>query len=249
LSTLPEDVDGIICYPVDGDANSQAFLDLANSGYPLVLLDRAPRGCEHLVVQTDNFRASELAVTDLMDRGHRRIAFFGSSNDRAQSVRERFLGYRKTVESLDYDTRAYERWIPLLLEESSELMYQTISDGFAVMRGLPEPPTAAFCIQDRLASGVLDACQTYGLEVGIDFGVATFNDFGPSFFRYPQRIDRVVQRMEEVSETAISRLRALIRGEDPGAGPVRIDAQFFPAEDPRKILTSSLYAHAAAGPP
>lgn len=238
LSKLRNEVDGIICYPADGDENAQVFLDLAKDGFPLVLVDRAPRGCEELAVLTDNVEASERAVADLIERGHRRIAFFGSSNDRALSVRERYVGYRNAIRELDYESKPYERWIPLLLEENSEMMYQTISDGFTVMRSLPEPPTAAFCVQDRLATILMETCTARGLEVGVDFGLATFNDFGPSFFSQPWRIDRVVQRMQEVSEIAVQRLYALMQGEAITKGPIRVSADFLPAMDTRTILTS-----------
>ncbi|CAN5632105.1 hypothetical protein BH11ARM2_BH11ARM2_06060 [soil metagenome] len=242
LATLKDEVDGIICYPTDGDDNAQAFLDMAASGYPIVLVDRAPRGCEELVVLTDNERASQEAVTDLIKRGHQRIAFFGSNNDHAQSIRERFMGYRTAVEPLGYVTRSYERWIPLQLDGNAENMYQAISDAMLAMRALPEPPTAAFCVQDWLAAGLMEASAHLGLEVGVDFGIATYNDFGPMFFRQGWRLDRVVQQMEDVSVTAVERLRALMRGEAIPRGPVRVAASFFPAEESRDILVSSLSA-------
>jgi DNA-binding LacI/PurR family transcriptional regulator len=238
LMKLREEVDGILCYPADGDENAPVFRKLADEGFPLVLVDRAPRGCEDLAVMTDNVLASEMAVKDLIDRGHRRIAFFGSSNDRVLSVRERYIGYRNAIEELGYASKPYERWIPLLLEENSELMYQTISDGFTVMRSLPEPPTAAFCVQDRLGAVLMETCTAHDLEIGVDFGLATFNDFGPSFFSQPWRIDRVVQRMQEVSEIAVHRLYAQMRGETIAKGPIRVSADLLPAMDTRTILTS-----------
>lgn len=248
LRSLRNEVDGIICYPADGDENAQTFLEVADAGFPIVLVDRAPRGCEDLAVLTDNVRSSEDAVADLISRGHRRIAFFGSSNDRALSVRERYMGYRGAVEGLGYPIKRYERWAPLLLEENSELMYQTISDGFAVMRNLSEPPTAAFCVQDRLTAILMEVCATHGLEVGVDFGIATYNDFGPTFFPQPWRLDRVVQRLEEIGGTAVRRLYSLIRGEPVAKGPVRVAADFLPAVDSRTILASAFEAPTATRP-
>ena len=242
LAKLRDEVDGIVCYPCDGDANAQAFLDLARSGFPLVLVDRAPRGCEDLVVLTDNVQASQNAVADLIARGHRRIAFFGNNDDLAQSNRERYLGYRAAVDELGYATRPYERRVPVDLGGNSESMVQAIADAFVAMRALPEPPTAAFCVQDWLAVGLIEACAVGGVEVGVDFGIATYNDFGPTFFRQPWRLDRVVQRMESVSVTAVDRIRAQVRGETIAPGPVRVHADFYPAETSRDVLTSTLAA-------
>ncbi len=249
LTKLSQEVDGIICYPAEGDANSSAILALAKSGFPLVLVDRAPRGCEGLVVLTDNVQASQHAVTDLIERGHRHIAFFGNNNAAAQSNRERYLGYRAAVDGLGYPTRPYERWIPVDLGGNSESMVQAISDAFIAMRSLPEPPTAAFCVQDWLAVGLLEACATQGLEIGVDFGIATYNDFGPTFFRQPWRLDRVVQQMEDISVTAVERLRALMRGETLAPGPVRVAAKFHPAQESGEILASSLGAPRAPQTP
>ena len=245
LSKLRDEVDGIICYPCDGDANAEAFRALAASGFPIVLVDRAPRGCEDIVVLTDNEAATQEAVADLINRGHRRIAFFGTNNLEAQSIRERFMGYRAAVEPLGYATKPYERWIPVHLDGNDESMVQTVSDALVAMRALPEPPTAAFCSQDWLAVALLEACAALGLEVGVDFGVATYNDFGDAFFRQPWRLDRVVQRMDLVSLTAIDRLRALQRGECISSGPVRVPALFLPAETARAVLDTSLSAPSA----
>lgn len=244
LTKLRDEVDGIVCYPCDGDANAEAFRALAESGYPLVLVDRAPRGCEDFVVLTDNEAATQEAVADLIKRGHRRIAFFGTNNPSAQSIRERFLGYRAAVEPLGYVTKPYERWIPVHLGGNDESMVQAVSDALVAMRALPEPPTAAFCTQDWLAVALLEACAALGLEVGVDFGIATYNDFGEAFFRQPWRLDRIVQRMDHVSLTAVERLRALLNGERIPRGPVRVPARFLPAETARAVLDSSLSAPA-----
>ncbi|HWD39112.1 MAG TPA: GntR family transcriptional regulator [Fimbriimonas sp.] len=240
LLKLADEVDGVICYPCDGDVNANVFVGLARTGYPLVLVDRAPRGCEELVVLTDNVQASQRAVSELIHRGHQRIAFFGTNNDHAQSIRERFLGYRSAVEPLGYSTKPYERWIPIHLGSNDESMIQSVCDALVAMRALPEPPTAAFCAQDWLAVGLSEACRTLGLVVGLDFGIATYNDFGPAFFRQPYRMDRVVQQMGVVSSTAVARLRALMRRETVPTGPIRVPALFHPAEDSKAILDSSL---------
>jgi len=248
LTKLQHEVDGIICYPCDGDANAGVFQEVAESGYPLVLIDRAPRGCEDFVVLTDNVAASKDAVSDLIQRGHQRIAFFGTNNPSAQSIRERFLGYRAGVGELGYATKPYERWIPIHLDLNDESVVQSVTDALVAMRCLNEPPTAAFCAQDWLAAALLEACGQLGLEVGVDFGIATYNDFGDTFFRQPWRLDRVVQQMDMVSRCAVDRLNSLMRGERIPRGPVRVPAKFLPAETARAVLHSSLSAPSAPRP-
>ena len=239
LRKLRHEVDGIICYPADGDANAAVFNELHDAGYPIVLVDRAPRGCEHLVVLNDNVGASEEAVRRLVAMGHERIAFFGSNNDRAQSVRERYLGYREAVSGLGYETRAYERWIPLAPDDSPEMMFQAVIDALTTMRLNQKPPTAAFCVQDRLTMGLVEACSALSLTIGVDFDIATYNDYGPMFLRQYWRMNRVLQQIDEISLEAVKRLNAMMNGQPVQPGPVRIPALFVPSEDSSSILAKS----------
>lgn len=239
LKRLSQEVDGIVCFPVDGDENAEAFNKLAASGFPLVLVDRAPRGCEHLVVLTENVEASQQAVERLIERGHRRIVFLGSNNDHAQSVRERYLGYSQALSGLGASASPIERWIPLALEQSPEAMFQAVIDALVAMRVSSDPPTAAFCVHDRLAMGLIEACGLLKLEIGVDFDIATFNDYGPMFLRQHWRFDRTLQQLDKISSAAIARLYALIGGEDVEPGPIRIPVQFVPAENKAAILGSS----------
>ena len=139
-----------------------------------------------------------------------------------------------------------ERWIPIHLDLNDESLVQSVTDALVAMRCMNEPPTAAFCAQDWLASALLEACATLGLEVGVDFGIATYNDFGDTFFRQPWRLDRVIQQMDLVSQTAVERLRLLMGGTKIPRGPVRVPAKFLPAESARSVLSSSLSAQSSA---
>ena len=239
LRRLAGEVDGIICYPADGDTNAGLFNELSDTGYPLVLIDRAPRGCEHLVVLTDNVEASRLAVKKLVSRGHRRIAFFGSNNDHAQSVRERFLGYSAAIAEADKPRKSLERWIQLALDYDPETMFQSVIDALVAMRVSDEPPTAAFCVHDRLAMGINEACEQLNLQIGRDFEVATFNDYGHVFLRQHWRFHRIIQQMDLMSISAVNRLNALMRGEKIERGPLRIPAQFIEAHETVSRLSSS----------
>lgn len=234
LRRLAGEVDGIICYPADGDINAGLFNELAASGYPLVLIDRAPRECQDLVVLTDNMQASQHAVERLVKRGHKHIAFFGSNNDTAQSVRERYLGYSAAVGQPD---RRLERWIPLALENDPETMFQAVIDALISMRFSPDPPTAAFCVHDRLAMGLNEACAQLNLRIGVDFDIATFNDYGHMFLRQHWRFSRIIQQMDLMSVSAVNRLYALMRGEHIPPGPLRIPVQFIPAQETESLAS------------
>lgn len=228
LRSLLSEVDGLIVYPAEGDENAALFKEIQAKGFPVVLIDRAPRGCEDMVVLTDNVLSSELAVKCLSERGCHRIAFFGNSNDRAMSNRERRVGYEQAVESID---PRLERWIHMSLEDNSESMYQAVNDALVTMRLKFPDLDGAFCTQDWLAQALIVACNAEGLEVGANFKIATFNDFGEGFFRYPRRLIRVRQQVDRISLTAMQRLYSLFDQIPVPGGPIRISATIAPFAD------------------
>ncbi|MBS1705206.1 MAG: LacI family DNA-binding transcriptional regulator [Armatimonadetes bacterium] len=227
LRELQSEVDGLIVYPAEGDGNARIFKEIRESHFPLVLIDRAPRGCEDMVVLTDNVGAAQRAVDLLVTQGHTKIAFFGNNSDKALSNRERHQGYERAVPQLD---PKLERWIHVNLSENAESMYQAVSDALVAMMARDVRPTAAFCSQDWLARALILACNDENIEVGKDFAIATYNDFGETFFRFPKRIHRVIQRVDRISELAVERLYRLIGNEPVEAGPIRVEAGLVPAE-------------------
>lgn len=226
LLRMRDEVDGVVCYPTGGSDNIPIFQELIDAGFPLVFVDRAPYGLEGHAVLTDHESGARQAVQELVDRGHKRIAFFGGDNEHVQSVRERRAGYLSVI---DFDPRPYSRSIVLELERRPELMIQAVFDALAAMRMLPEPPTAAFCVQDCFTVSLLEACSLQGLRIPEDLEVASFNDFRPVTLRFPSRLHRVVQRAEEIGRVAVERLYALIDGLEVTPGPERIPTDFYPA--------------------
>jgi len=225
IRALVTEVDGLIVYPAEGDANATLFQEIHASGFPMVLIDRAPRGCEEMVVLTDNVEASKSAIRGLVEAGHKHIAFFGTNNDRAQSIRERHDGYVSAVPSHDVKL---ERWIHMNLDDNPASMYQAVADALIAMRGRDPKPTAAFCTQDWLARAVILACNEDKLMVGQDFAIATYNDFGDSFFPFAQRLVRIEQQVDEISRIAMARLYARISGQAVEPGPIRVQARVTP---------------------
>lgn len=217
-------MDGLIVYPAEGDENATIFKEIQASGFPLVLIDRAPRGCEEMVVLTDNIAASREATKLLLDQGCNHVAFFGTNSDKAMSIRERHLGFEAAVGTID---QRYERWIHMNLDENADSMYQAVSDALIAMRARDPQLNGAFCTQDWLARALILACQNEGIEVGSQFHIATYNDFGETFFRHPRRLIRIEQQVEEISRRAVERLYELQAGTEVLPGPIRVEARLF----------------------
>jgi LacI family transcriptional regulator len=83
-------VDGLILAPT---APEQGYLTTElRSGWPMVCIDRQPRGVELDAVVTDNRLGAARGVKHMLDRGHRRVAFIGGQSALI-TEQERFAGY------------------------------------------------------------------------------------------------------------------------------------------------------------
>src|SRR5262245_15411139 len=77
---LAEGVSGLICYPIDYEPDTELFTGLADAGFPVLLIDRHIVGCDVDAVEVDNVGGAFTAVTHLVERGHKRIAFISTDN-------------------------------------------------------------------------------------------------------------------------------------------------------------------------
>src|SRR4051812_18629338 len=119
------------------------------AGVPLVLLDARPSAPTVSYVVPDERAGAASAVTELLDAGHRRIGFAQDEDD-IPATAERLRGYRETLDAhgIGFDERLVvsERPIP----EGGRRALPRLLDQ-------PDPPTAVFCFNDRMAMGVYQA--------------------------------------------------------------------------------------------
>lgn len=157
---------GVVLWPVNESARSQALARLNAAGTPVVLMDRyLDARADHVVVDDEH---GAVAVTDhLVGLGHKRIAFIHGEPMRLSSVRLRFQGYRASLAANG-----------LTLDESLTVK---IGDGASVaeamdhLYALADPPTAAFCVNDLLAVNVFTELRGRGIAVPDQFSIAGFD--------------------------------------------------------------------------
>ena len=160
---LQQRVDAIIVPdPLVADSS---LPQLKQIGVPVILLNRASYT---LSVGTDNLDGARQAVEHLLELSHRRIAYIGGARSTEESA-ERREGYLRAMATrgLPFD--------PTLLVESDGWP----SGGKSCMEqllGFPARPTAVFCFNDLVASGVLQAIHNAGLRVPQDISVVGFDD-------------------------------------------------------------------------
>jgi len=149
--------------------NQELFQELAEAGFPLVLLDRKLEGVQADAVTLDNAKATALAMAHLLGRGYRRIAIVVYPPHGLSSRTERLEGYRKALEEAglpidDSLIKIAEPHPGAAREKVRELLS---------MQPLPE---AIFATNYLINLEVLAAVKEGGLRVPGDVAIMGFDD-------------------------------------------------------------------------
>jgi LacI family transcriptional regulator len=142
---------------------------LRQSGYRFVVLDpRVPLDKDVPTVSAANSAGAEEAVRHLIGLGHRRIAAITGPSDFAASV-DRLRGYELALAAAGIAPDA-----DLIVAGDFEI--EGGAAGAARLLDGPEPPTAIFGFNDKIAIGAIQAAQARGLRVPEDLSVVGFDD-------------------------------------------------------------------------
>jgi LacI family transcriptional regulator len=163
---LSRRVDGLILAPV-GTPGAGATLK-ALGRRPCVLVDRLLPGLPIPAITSDHRRGAELAVTHLVERGHRRIACVqGSPGTFAND--ERVAGWRAALQ------RAGLPCGPELVCGAGYSITAGLDAALALLRR-DARPSAVLALGNLLALGVLQAVRQMGLAVPDDLSLVAFDD-------------------------------------------------------------------------
>ena len=120
-------------------------------------------------IDTNHSLSSNLAITHLVSLGHKKIAFVGGS-DKDNIYRDRFLGYRLSLERNNLSPRdAYVIPTSCNLEE-------IIQHTTELLR-LPEPPDSILCFNSLIAVGVIQAIRQFRLRIPEDISIVSFDNY------------------------------------------------------------------------
>ncbi|TDE42075.1 LacI family transcriptional regulator [Nonomuraea mesophila] len=158
---------GILITPVEAETPWPE--ELSARGIPVVLVDSPATGLQCSVAVDDRL-GGQIAGAHLIERGHRRIMFAGGPMSIKQ-VADRHAGVAGAVAAAGGDVELLTATAPTL----------TVAEGRAIgerMAALPaaERPTAAFCANDMMALGLLQAMATHGLRVPDDLAIIGYDD-------------------------------------------------------------------------
>ena len=160
-------------YQVDGMVLASATLssalarECAESGIPVVLLNRYTPSTPASSVTSDNIEGGRLLGHFLADGGHKRIAFIAGQEDSSTS-RDREAGFFKGLA---------ERGMPCFAREIGSYTFARAAEAAAKLLSMRQPPDAIFVANDHMAISVMDvARRQFGLRVPADVSIVGYDD-------------------------------------------------------------------------
>jgi len=159
-------VDGILLSTIA--AHSNEIEDIVSRQLPLVYLSSYPEGTEKSYVRLDNIKGADMAVSHLLSRGRRKIAFVGSSQE-PHSLEDRLVGYRKALSRADLPVDDDYIILGEFQEQSGYMLIRELLE-----RGIV--PDGVFAENDLIAMGVVQGALDSGYRVPEDMSVIGFDD-------------------------------------------------------------------------
>ncbi|MFF8188715.1 LacI family DNA-binding transcriptional regulator [Microbacterium sp. NPDC016588] len=155
------------------------------------------------------------ATSRLLRAGHRRIGFINLDPGIPAAVGRRD-GYLAALR--DADITADEEW--------EVTGHATADSGFAAaerLLDLPEPPTAIFCANDRMAMGAYDAIKERGLRIPHDIAVIGFDNQELIAGYLRPTLTTVALPFEQMGARGVDILAAITAGESTVTNRVTVD--------------------------
>ncbi|HEY9161266.1 MAG TPA: LacI family DNA-binding transcriptional regulator [Desulfomonilia bacterium] len=206
LSLLREKrVDGIILAPVSDKSPLDWKFD--DRALPLVFVSEVRRGMGKSYVAIDNIHGGYIATRYLINKGYKRIGFFGAAEDELTSE-ERYQGYARALK--EAGLREYKKFVRFG-DYGSNTGNRLITD----MIRKKDYPDAVFAVNDLFALSVMQGILGSGLRIPGDIAVIGFDDIPLASF--PEiMLTTVAQPKYQMGRIAADLLLEQIQ-EKPGA--------------------------------
>ena len=172
---------------------------------PAVFFDTEPDNTEIPCIVSDDRNGAFQAVRHLINLGHRKIAFIGHNYD--SSGQNRLNGYFDAMNRARLEVR---NELIKLHQPSREWGINAMQEMFSKR---DTRPTAVFCVNDTVASGVVHYAHTRHIGIPQELSVISFGNTGIAedldLSSVDQNLDKIVdaikQQVIKVSGTAAAR--------------------------------------------
>ncbi|QFY61963.1 LacI family transcriptional regulator [Rhizobium grahamii] len=192
--------DGLFLVGIDPSAELRAWIE--DAAIPTVLVNGTDPQLKIDGTAPSNFFGAYEATTRLLNAGHRRILHLTGSH--RNTIRERIRGFKAAIWEVD---GAEGRLVAMSFQGSAtQEAHELTTEVLAEKAGF----TAAFCMNDFIAVGVLEAVTEAGLRVPEDFAILGFDDLPCALMTNPplstMRVDRVALG-REAANLMVARFR------------------------------------------
>ncbi|WP_063978435.1 MULTISPECIES: LacI family DNA-binding transcriptional regulator [unclassified Kitasatospora] len=214
---LDRQVDGLVLIPAQGDQPWRT--ELARSGVPSLVFDRALDGAGISQVLVDNALGAQHATEHLLAHGRRRVGCIAGPLGIHPTV-DRVVGWRRALEQAGFKAgsgsggrtgwEACPDAAPLLHGSFGRL------DGYRSGRALlsrDRSVDALFVTSDEQAAGVLRAATELGIRVPEDLALVSFDGIAGGAYTTPA-LSTMRQPVEDLGRTAIARLLDRMKAPD-----------------------------------
>jgi LacI family transcriptional regulator len=223
-------VAAIILNSFSGDAS---VVSNVPPGTPLVFVDNQGPG---VTVTVDGRLGAHLAVTHLLELGHRRIGYV-STNSGTDPVADddRFASYEQTLQAAGCMAESAGLVVRLDASGGRRDRREGAEEAIDALLSRPGRPTAVFAASDLTAIEVLDRADALGLAVPADLSLVGFDDINTARLKRIS-LTTIAQPAVELATRAIGTAIALARGETHDIRPLT-------------LLEPTLVVRSTTGPP
>lgn len=215
--------DGLIL--ISPPTDSDIVEAVAGLGLPLVTVSTTVHSGVP-TVDVDDIQGGHLVVEHLVKLGHRKIAHIGGNEDLISTPNRR-NGYLAAMKNyglpINDDYLQHAGYDGTHAAEVASKLFR-----------LPEPPTAIFAGNDKIAIEVMHAAAEAGLCIPGDLSIVGYDDSPVTLYLKPA-LTTVHQPLDAIGAKATKLLMSLINGE--------------PVEDKVYVMDPDLVVRSTTGPP
>jgi LacI family transcriptional regulator len=205
---LEHRVDGLICVADEwtiGDLPRRVS-GVLGEHVPCVVIDDRSLADRVDCVVSDDDHGARLAVRHLLALGHRRVAHLGAG-EWTSPARDRASGYRAAMQEAGVE-------VDEALVVGRSFSMHGAAEAMGALLDRPNPPTAIFAANDRLAAEAVEAIEGRGLRVPEDVAIVGYADMEVAHYL---KLTTVHQGTLQMGRLAVRRL--LRRIAEPGLAP------------------------------
>ncbi len=222
-------IDGILLLATEMDETD--FLNFENIHIPIVVLDSYFETKDYDYVLMNNVGGSYGAVKNLIENGHTRIGFLGSSIS-INNFKYRFNGFIKAIKDFKLCFQEEDR---VLVEPTLEGAYRDMKNYLSLHKN--NLPTAFFALDDVIALGAIKAMTEANVKIPQDVSIIGFDDTPFSSLSNPS-MTTVKVYTNVMGKLAVRRLLQKINKEDEVQLKIEINTKLKIRDSVRKILST-----------